>query len=79
MITVNKQEFETFLDEYPNKLVFDVYHVPDPPVGTYNDFTTGLVWPESIIAEIHFERDGSVNHYRIKANKEGEKYEKKQD
>jgi hypothetical protein len=62
---VKKKELDKFLADYPNKLVFDIYHVPDPPVGTWNDFTTGLVWPESIVAMVHFDRAGRPTGYKI--------------
>jgi len=40
---------------------YDVYTISEPPVGTWNDFTEGKVWPDSIVAKVKL-YDGSVYH-----------------
>jgi len=51
-IQVPKEDFQKFIKEYPNKLDYDVTGICDPPLGSYNDFTNGEVWPESMVAKI---------------------------
>lgn len=43
---VSKEEFEKFLKEYPNKLESDWFM----DWVSWNDFSEGKVWPESMIA-----------------------------
>ena len=47
---VTKKEFKDFVSNYPNKLDWDVTTICEPPMGNYNDFTKGKVWPESMVA-----------------------------
>lgn len=47
---VSKEKFVDFLKNYPTKLVKDVYGVCDPPYISYNDFSTGKMWPDSVVA-----------------------------
>lgn len=49
---VTKDEFQEFVAGYPVKLEYDVTGISDPPYGTWNDFTGGKVWPESIVAKV---------------------------
>lgn len=58
---VGKKEFNKFIEEYPTKLQRDVTGISDPPLVTYNDFSNGKVWPESIVARYYLidERGGS--------------------
>nr|DAK83881.1 MAG TPA: hypothetical protein [Caudoviricetes sp.] len=46
---VTEEEFRSFIDAYPRKLVRDVCGISDPPAVSYNDFELG-VWPFSIVA-----------------------------
>lgn len=56
---VTMEEFQSFIRSYPNKLERDVCAIGQPPVETYNDFTTGKVWPESVVAKIVREWTGA--------------------
>lgn len=47
---VDKQTYQKFIDEYPRKLVRDVYGVCDPPSITYNDFELADRYPYSVVA-----------------------------
>lgn len=46
----SKDEYQKFIDEYPRKLVRDVYGVCDPPSITYNDFELADRYPYSVVA-----------------------------
>jgi hypothetical protein len=46
---VSKEEFDLFLKRYP-KAVSDVNGAFEPPLITYNDFSSGEKWPESVVA-----------------------------
>lgn len=48
---VSRDEFWEFVKAYPNKLDVDKCGISEPPLVSYNDFTAGLVWPESMIAK----------------------------
>ena len=48
---VTREEYFAFIRDYPNKLVFDCTGICEPPMGSYNDFTDGKKWPESIVAK----------------------------
>ena len=48
---VSKEEFATWLNAYPRKLTHNCVGYVEPPMHTYNDFTTGD-WPESIVAKM---------------------------
>jgi hypothetical protein len=60
---VSVVEFQNFIRDYPNELDRDVCAISEPPLISYNDFTTGLVWPESMVAKTH---DGDPREYWIK-------------
>jgi len=50
---VDKEEFEQFLIDYPkSRLEWDCTGICEPPLGSYNDFSDGKVWPESMVAKI---------------------------
>ena len=49
---VSIKEFQEFIDQYPNKLETDVCGICEPPIQSYNDFSDGKVWPESIVAKV---------------------------
>ena len=48
---VTREDYLAFVSNYPNELEFDCTGICEPPMGSYNDFTGGLVWPESIVAK----------------------------
>ena len=58
---VSKSEFEDFIKEYPNPLDVDIARMFEPPIKTYNDFTSGKGWPQSSIAFVKL-YDGSDYH-----------------
>ena len=47
---ISRKEFETFLENYPRKLIRNVYAVCEPPSVTYNDFELADRWPYSVVA-----------------------------
>jgi hypothetical protein len=48
---VSNEEFKAFVAAYPHRLVADVAQMCDPPMLSYNDFSGGKVWPESMVAK----------------------------
>lgn len=58
---VTKEEFEKFISQYPNKLETDISGITEPPTKTWNDYTSGLKWPESLVCLIKM-YDGSEYH-----------------
>lgn len=47
---VSKEEFQTFLDNYPRKLTYDWTGIFEPPAISYNDFELANRWPYSVVA-----------------------------
>ena len=74
MKTVSKEEFDKFVKSYPNKLEWDVTGICEPPYGSYNDFSEGKIWPDSVVASVimnetmkgHPAYKGELNEYKIK-------------
>ena len=70
---VSKEEFENFIKIYPKSLEYDFCAMYEPPIGTYNDFSTGKVWPDSVVASIclnesmkgHPVYKGELNEYYV--------------
>jgi hypothetical protein len=70
---VTKEEFEQFLKLYPNSLNRDITGICEPPLMSYNDFTYGHFWPESMVAKCILNEDmkghpayqGEPNDYYI--------------
>jgi len=56
---VSREQYESFVASYPNKLSYDVTCICEPPMGSYNDFSDGKVWPESMVAKVRM-YDGSA-------------------
>ena len=50
-IEVTHDEYVAFIKNWPNKLEFNCAGIFEPPLGSYNDFSNGKVWPESIVAK----------------------------
>lgn len=50
--SVSRIEFRSFVSRYKPKLVYDVCGIFDPPIGSYNDFSGGKAWPDSVICYI---------------------------
>ena len=78
---VTKVEFYAFIKEYPIKLEYDVTGICEPPLGTFNDFRSGKMWPESVVAKItlneimkrHPSYHGEPNDYYIAKQNKKEK------
>lgn len=49
---VTKEQFDLFVQIYPEKLDYHVTHICEPPLGSYNDFSVGKKWPDSMVAKI---------------------------
>lgn len=62
---VDKKTFSCFVKNWPNKLEWDCLCTCEPPLGSYNDFTTGKVWPESIVAKIRLHNNIQQREYYI--------------
>ena len=60
---VSKEEFINFINNYPRKLERDTYMVCEPPLITYNDFSTGKKWPESTVAKYWYYDENPEDHY----------------
>lgn len=52
---VSKDDFYEYIEKYQKensvKLERDVAMMCEPPLITYNDFSNGKVWPESIVVK----------------------------
>ena len=49
---VEKDEFDKFIDNYINKLDYDVVGFSEPPCGSHHDFSGGKRWPESQVTRV---------------------------
>lgn len=70
---VTEQEFNEFVDNYPNKLLWNVTRICEPPMGNHNDFTSGKVWPESMVTKVVLTNgeayyDHEPNSYYVKVS-----------
>ena len=59
MKKVTKEEFTRFLNSYPNKLSQDQY--PEY-MHSWNDFSEGKKWPESVVATMITNRDDTEEY-----------------
>lgn len=60
---VSKEEFQTFLDNYPRKLTYDWSGISEPPVISYNDFELANRWPYSVVAYTWAYSDDPNDYY----------------
>jgi hypothetical protein len=60
---VEKEEFDSFVKDYPSALEWDVCKIGDPALGSYNDFSDGKKWPESMVAKISLHSDGKKEYF----------------
>lgn len=69
MRNVTKEEFDDFLAGYGKPLQIDVVMFCEPPCRQYNDFSSGKVWPESVVASVVLNESYSFspNEYLIAA------------
>ena len=49
---VTKDELIAFVRAYPRPLSRDCTGICDPPMESWNDFSDGKVWPESMVAKV---------------------------
>lgn len=61
---VDKNAFNSFINNYPKKLERDVYGVCEPPLITYNDFSKGD-WPESIVASTYLYENEPESYWYV--------------
>ena len=40
-----------FVKNYPVELHWNVSAISEPPLGSYNDFSRGEIWPDSMVAK----------------------------
>ncbi len=57
--SVSREEFQSFVSRYKPKLFYDVCGIFDPPIGSYNDFSGGKAWPDSVVCYISL---GGASH-----------------
>lgn len=50
-VEVSREDFRKFVDAYPSQLSFDCTAICEPPLATYNDFSGGKAWPNSVVAK----------------------------
>jgi len=65
---VSKEKFEKFRSEYKTNLIYDVCGIFDPPIGSYNDFSDGKIWPESVVCFVSLGKQSMIicpNEYFI--------------
>lgn len=68
-----KEELDQFVKDYPRPLEVDVYGAGDPPIKSYNDFSSGKVWPESVVARVIMGSvfgDEDEHHLRVGVDQE---------
>lgn len=73
-IQVSIHEFCNFIAFYPNRLERDVCMIGEPPIISYNDFSTNLFWPESMVAKIVTDWVGPNGEIDKKGHKQFYKY-----
>lgn len=49
-VDVTKEKFVDYINDYPRKLIRDVFGACDPPSVTYNDFELADRYPYSVVA-----------------------------
>ena len=84
-IKVSEEEFDAFIKGHPRKLSYDVTGICEPPLGSYNDFRTGKVWPDSVVAKVvlneamsgHPAYKGEPNDYYIRTGEYYARYYRK--
>jgi len=69
---VSQEEFNRFIAEYPHPLERNVARMFEPEQLSYNDFSDGKKWPESVVAFVvlyeAYPKDGQ-EPYRWKPNR----------
>ena len=57
---VSKEEMFEYIAKYPRRLNLDICRIGDPPIRSWNDFETGKIWPDSMVAKETLEELGQV-------------------
>lgn len=78
---VSKAELEAFVAGYPHALDVNVTGICEPPMRSWNDFSEGKVWPESMVAREFLEESmsghpaytGGKNTFWLRANEKGQR------
>ncbi len=60
---VSQLKFVNFLAQYPRKLELDTTGICEPTMRSYNDFSDGVVWPQSMVAKVKLNHDGPFQYY----------------
>ncbi len=60
---VSVEEYVNFINNYPRKLMRDVFAACDPPSVTYNDFELADRYPYSIVASTHLWSDDPEDYF----------------
>lgn len=63
MISVTKEEYESFLENYPRKLTMYCSGISEPPLISANDFKLANRFPYSIVAERYMTSDDPDDYY----------------
>lgn len=62
-VNVTKEKFVNYINNYPRKLIRDVFGACDPPSVTYNDFELADRYPYSVVASTHLYDDTPGSYY----------------
>lgn len=62
-VNVTKEKFVNYINNYPRKLIRDVFGACDPPSITYNDFELADRYPYSVVASTHLYDDIPGSYY----------------
>lgn len=63
MKDVSAEEYVDFINNYPRKLMRDVFAACDPPSVTYNDFELADRYPYSVVACTHLWSDDPEDYF----------------
>ena len=56
-VEVTQEVFDDFIWTFPRILTIYVTAICEPPMKSYNDFSGGLVWPQSVVAKVQLFED----------------------
>ena len=51
-VEVSEDVFYKHIKNFQKPLEKDITHICEPPMVTYNDFSEGKMWPDSVVAKI---------------------------
>jgi len=67
---VSQREFEEFIQGYQKPLKKDWSAMFMPPFISYNDFSDGKVWPQSVVAFIKDHHDQEKEYFVFETKQE---------